>query len=108
VAAGYEDFGLTPIEAASFGKPSAVLRWGGYTDTVTPGRTGVFFEEPTPDRISRAVTELLHHRWDQTVLVSHAAGYSEGGFVERLRREVALLMENVQGPDRSRHATRTE
>src|SRR5437016_199714 len=65
---------FTPIEAASFGKPSAVLRWGGYTDTVTPGRTGVFFEEPTPDRISRAVTELLHHRWDQTVLVSHEIG----------------------------------
>ena len=108
IAAGYEDFGLTPIEAASFGKPSAVLRWGGYTDTVRAGRTGVFFEAPTPERIAAAMTELLNHRWDHTVLVSHAGAYSEGAFVDRLRVEVERLAENVQKRDRSRHATRTE
>jgi glycosyltransferase involved in cell wall biosynthesis len=109
VAAGYEDFGLTPIEAASFGKPSAVLRWGGYTDTVSPGLTGVFFDTPTPERICAALIELLNHHWDRTVLVSHAGAYSEGAFVDRLRREVALLLENVSGRrDRSPHAARPE
>jgi glycosyltransferase involved in cell wall biosynthesis len=108
VAAGYEDFGLTPIEAASFGKPSAVLRWGGYIDTVDPGRTGVFFDAPTPERISAAVIELLNHPWDRKVLVSHAGAYSEGAFVDRLRREVGLLLETVNRSDRSAHAARTE
>ena len=37
VAASYEDFGLTPLEAAGFGRPSAVLRWGGFLDTVVEG-----------------------------------------------------------------------
>src|SRR5437763_11530000 len=29
VTASYEDFGLTPLEAASFGVPTAALRFGG-------------------------------------------------------------------------------
>ena len=32
VAASYEDFGLTPVEAAAFGKPTAALRFGGFLD----------------------------------------------------------------------------
>ena len=40
VAASYEDFGLTPLEAASFGLPTAALRWGGFLDTIVEGVTG--------------------------------------------------------------------
>ena len=47
IAASYEDFGLTPLEAASFGKPTAALRWGGFLDTIEEGRTGVYFDQPT-------------------------------------------------------------
>ena len=50
VAASHEDFGLTPLEAASFGKPTAALRWGGFLDTIDEGRNGIFFDEPTPAR----------------------------------------------------------
>ena len=45
VAASYEDFGLTPLEAAAFGKPTAALRFGGFLDTVSEGETGVFFDD---------------------------------------------------------------
>ena len=48
MAAAYEDFGLTPLEAAAFGRPAAVLAAGGYLDTVIDGQTGVFFTEPDP------------------------------------------------------------
>ncbi len=47
MAASYEDFGLTPVEAMMFGKPSVVLRYGGFLETVIDGETGVFFDEPT-------------------------------------------------------------
>jgi glycosyltransferase involved in cell wall biosynthesis len=108
VAAGYEDFGLTPIEAASFGKPSAALRWGGYMDTVQPGQTGVLFDAPTPGQISAALVDLLNHRWNHAVLESHAGTYSEVVFVDRLRREVAILLENAHRRDRSPRAAGTE
>lgn len=55
VAASYEDFGLTPLEAASAGKPVAALRWGGYLDTVQEGVTGVFFEKVDPHLIREAI-----------------------------------------------------
>ena len=37
VSASYEDFGLTPIEAAAFGTPAALLRWGGFLDSLDEG-----------------------------------------------------------------------
>jgi len=87
VAASYEDFGLTPIEAAAFGKPSAVLRFGGYLDTVVDD-TGVFFDEPTPSDI-RAATELLHStEWDADAIRAHAARFSEQRFIARMRELV--------------------
>jgi glycosyltransferase involved in cell wall biosynthesis len=58
VSASYEDYGLTPLEAASFGKPSVALRWGGFLDNIVEGRTGVFIEEPTADAVRSALAEL--------------------------------------------------
>jgi glycosyltransferase involved in cell wall biosynthesis len=84
VAASYEDFGLTPLEAAAFGRPTAALRWGGFLDTVVEGTTGVFLDEPTPDAVARAVDELTAGRWDGAALAAHAATYSAPRFVARV------------------------
>lgn len=85
VAAAYEDFGLTPLEAASLGKPAAVLRWGGYLDTVIDGSTGVFFDEPEPRAIASAVETLLARSWDTDALLKHAEQYSEESFRRKLQ-----------------------
>jgi len=89
VAASYEDYGLTPLEAAAFGKPSAVLRWGGFLDTVVEGQTGVFFDEPKADDIHAALVGMLARSWDGTRLRRHAASFSEENFIGRLRTVVA-------------------
>ena len=49
VAASHEDFGLTPLEAGAFGRPTLALRAGGYLDTIADGVNGAFFDEPTAD-----------------------------------------------------------
>jgi glycosyltransferase involved in cell wall biosynthesis len=85
VAASFEDYGLTPLEAAAFGKPTAALRWGGYLDTVREGKTGLFFNRPEPDFIRRTVLELSRGTFSETVLRAHAAAYSEECFIARLR-----------------------
>jgi glycosyltransferase involved in cell wall biosynthesis len=85
VAASYEDFGITPLEAAAFGVPVAALRWGGFLDTVRDGETGVFFDEPEPAAIRDAVVKLLDRDWDRDALVAHAATFSEARFTTRLR-----------------------
>ncbi len=86
VSASHEDYGLTPLEAAAFGQPAAVLRWGGFVDTVDEGRTGLFFEEPIdPAAIGSAVRGLCRRTWDANAIRAHADHFSEARFVERLR-----------------------
>ena len=58
VSASHEDFGLTPLEGAAFGKPSVVLRWGGFLDTIQEGVTGEYFDEVTADSITAALRSL--------------------------------------------------
>jgi glycosyltransferase involved in cell wall biosynthesis len=88
VAASHEDFGLTPLEAASFGKPAAVLRWGGFLDTIDERRTGLFFDHPTPAEVAKAVRALRARSWDAEAVRAHAALFSEARFIERLTRIV--------------------
>ena len=88
VSAAFEDFGLTPLEAAAAGKPAAVLRAGGFLDTVVEGETGVFFDFLKPPSIAGAITELLTRRWDFRRLVDHAAGFGEIPFARRIRQVV--------------------
>lgn len=89
VGAAYEDYGLTPLEAAAFGKPTAVLRAGGYLDTVVDGVTGVFFYEPLPASVAAAVETMVSRRWSNLELVAHAERFAEGRFIERMRAIVA-------------------
>ncbi|MBA2463057.1 MAG: glycosyltransferase [Actinobacteria bacterium] len=91
VAASYEDYGLTPLEAASFGRPAAVLRAGGFLDTVVEGETGVFLDRLEPRAIAAAVREL-ERGWDEAALRRHAATFSEKRFIERLR---AIVLEEA-------------
>lgn len=85
VSASYEDFGLTPIEAAAYGKPSAVLRAGGFLDTVIEGATGAFFDRPTPEEVTLAIARLLTTDWDGSHIAAHAATFGGAGFAARLR-----------------------
>ena len=88
VAASYEDFGLTPVEAATFGKPTAALRWGGFLDTTVDGVTGVFFDEPRPGPIAAAVDRLAATAWDSEALTDHARQFSPAKFTQRMREIV--------------------
>lgn len=91
VAPSIEDFGLTPLEAAAFGKPTLALRAGGYLDTVAPGVSGAFFEEPVAELIRAAVETTRRVRWDADAIRAHADTFSEERFRERLRAEVLRL-----------------
>jgi glycosyltransferase involved in cell wall biosynthesis len=84
VAASYEDFGLTPLEAACFGKPTIALRWGGYLDSICEAN-GVFFDEPSPAEIAAATRDGLGTRWQKPDIEKVAERFSEERFIDRLR-----------------------
>jgi len=89
VAASYEDYGLSPLEAAAFGRPTVALRAGGYLDTVDPGVNGQFFDRVDPDDLAGAIEALDAVPWEQEAIRRHAAGFSEARFAARLHEIVA-------------------
>lgn len=88
VAASFEDYGLTPIEAGVWGRPSVVLRWGGFVDTVIDGVTGVFFDRPDADDIARAVRQLESSQFDEDTIRGAMERFSEARFIDGLRSEI--------------------
>jgi len=93
VAASHEDYGLTPLEAATFGRPSVVLRAGGFLDTVREGVTGLFFNEPSGAAITPVLEAASRNAWDSSAIVAHARNFGKEVFIRRLRevaREVQL------------------
>ncbi|QLD12267.1 glycosyltransferase [Microbacterium oleivorans] len=91
VSASFEDFGLTPIEAAAYGKHSIVLRWGGFLDTIREGETGVYFDAPEPKAIAAAVEESRRIEWDSELIRKHTELFSEEHFARRLRQEIESI-----------------
>jgi len=86
VGASFEDFGLTPIEAAAFGVPTVALRFGGYLDTVRPGVTGALFESLDASALAHALDETLTRTWDHDAIAAHARTFGEARFIARLQR----------------------
>jgi hypothetical protein len=77
------------LVAASFGKPTAALRWGGFLDTTVEGTTGVLFDEPRPPLIAGAVDRLSRTEWDPTTLTDHAAQFSTPRFIDQMTEVIA-------------------
>ncbi|WP_415976092.1 glycosyltransferase [Rhodococcus sp. 077-4] len=102
IAASYEDYGLTPIEAGYHGKPSAVLRWGGFLDTVEEGISGVYFDRPQPDSIREAVTALERTTWEPLKIQAHMEQFSE----ERFAAELISAVSDIRAEQIERTASR--
>jgi glycosyltransferase involved in cell wall biosynthesis len=96
VAASYEDYGLSPLEAGAFGKPSVVLGDGGYLDTVVPGRTGVFFDAPQPTAIAGAIEDALARSWSPRRIAAHVATFGADRFSARLREIVGDVARDIR------------
>ncbi|MDT0193767.1 glycosyltransferase [Arthrobacter sp. AB6] len=97
IAPSHEDFGITPLEAAAWGKPTIALRGGGYLDTIVEGITGRFIERPSAQLIREAVESFDPARWDPEAIRAHANKFSEERFRERLRREILDFGNELEG-----------
>ncbi|APF40459.1 glycosyltransferase [Neomicrococcus aestuarii] len=88
IAASYEDFGITPLEAAAWGIPTLALRGGGYLDTVLEGTTGLFFDRAISNQIVDVIRNSKHIHWDSAAIKKHAESFSEARFHREIREHV--------------------
>ncbi len=77
---GEEDFGIVPVEAMACGRPVVALRRGGAVETIIEGRTGIFFDEATPDAVRDALDRVGGVRWDAGAIRSHALRFGRARF----------------------------
>ena len=92
VFAADEDFGMIPIEAEACGTPVIAYGHGGSLETVSEGKTGLFFKEQTPGAIIDAVNQfeaMGDKPFDYKVCREWAEGFSE----ERFKREIKEFVE---------------
>jgi glycosyltransferase involved in cell wall biosynthesis len=85
VVTATEEFGIAAVEAQAAGRPVIALREGGARETVIPGVTGSFFEEPTVDALVAAVRGLDVDAIDSAACVRNAQRFDVGVFKRGMR-----------------------
>ena len=93
VCAGFEAYGLAPVEGAAFAKPTVALREAGLTDVVLEGRTGEFFDRLEPAAIADAVRRVDGCRYDAAAFERLRADHTAEAFIGGLRRVVEEELE---------------
>ena len=92
VFAADEDFGMIPIEAQSCGTPVIAYGHGGSLETVNGGKTGLFFNEQTPEAIVEAVNRF-EAMGSQPFAPADCRQWAEGFSEERFKKEIKEFVE---------------
>jgi glycosyltransferase involved in cell wall biosynthesis len=83
-----EDFGITPIEAMSFGKPVLALKKGGALEYIQEGINGEFFEDPTEEVLADGARRLKEGieagKYSREIIKKITERFS----IERFKREI--------------------
>ena len=75
-----EDFGISSVEAQSFGVPVIAYKRGGAIDTVIDGKTGVFFNKQTKKSLKQAIAKFDTMSFNSGYLITNASRFSKDIF----------------------------
>lgn len=78
-----EDFGITAVEAQSFGVPVIAYNKGGAKDTVVDGKTGVLFNDQTKQSLINAIVRFDRTSFDSRYLITNAKRFSKDIFKQK-------------------------
>ena len=90
---GVEDFGLTILEAQSFGKPVIAFRAGGALETIIEGKSGEFFFPQTKDALIKKVKEFNEGKYKPEDCITNAGQFA---FMEFKQKLISLINSKVK------------
>lgn len=88
-----EDFGIAPVEALGCGTPVVALRAGGVAETITDGKSGILYDEPTVESLSQAMAVCKKKQWNAHALRKAALQYRP----ELFRTQLSTVIHEVHG-----------
>jgi glycosyltransferase involved in cell wall biosynthesis len=101
VLPGEEDFGIAAVEAQAAGAPVIALGRGGARETVVDAgldgdppadATGIFFPEPDPIWLARAIERFERLELAPAALRSNARRFARDRFIEGMKRRIACAL----------------
>jgi glycosyltransferase involved in cell wall biosynthesis len=98
---GEEDFGITPLEAQSSGRPVIAYGAGGALASVVDGVTGTFFYEQTVESLAAVLASFDERRYAPQTVRDHALDFDKPRFQRRILQFVEAKLSasraHVQG-----------
>lgn len=87
--ASEEDFGITPIEAMSFGKPVIALKSGGIKESILEDKTGIFINKLSVEELAAAIKKLAKLNIKAADCIKQADKFSSARFKQEINTFVA-------------------
>lgn len=91
-----EDFGIVSVETQACGRPVIAFAKGGALETVIAGRTGVFFDEETPESLHSAVKRFEKIKFDRESIRQNALKFDKKIFKEKIKEFIYLRHEEFK------------
>lgn len=87
---GKEDFGLTIVEAQSFGRPVIAYRKGGALETIVDRKTGIFFDSQNQKSLEGAVRKFMKRTFNPREARKNAEKFNIARFSRQLKKEITI------------------
>lgn len=87
-----EDFGIVAEEAFASGRPVIAYRGGDIVEHLEEGKMGEFFDEQTPESLSKAVQKFRGKTYDSGLIRQHAERFDKALFRAKIQSAVEALV----------------
>jgi glycosyltransferase involved in cell wall biosynthesis len=86
-----EDFGMTVVEAMSYGTPVLAYNGGGYKETVISGENGILIDGTDIESVRVGIERMEKTKWDKKRIKKWASRFGRG----RFEKEIRKVVENI-------------